>query len=76
MKLGYSKVLINESVIPDTDAHWEATGHDIAMLTMLSGLERTQQRWEALITQAGLRVNKIWVPSLMNGHSLIECELA
>jgi len=75
MKPGYSKLLINENVIPDTDAQWEATALDIMMLTLLSSRERTRENWQDLLTRAGLRIVKIW--TARNGaESLIECELA
>ena len=75
MKPGYSKVLINDNVIPETGAHWEATSTDIVMATMLSALERTHSHWEDMITRAGLKVVKIWYPRHVNGNSLIECEI-
>ena len=75
MKPGYSKLLINENVIPDMDAHWETTALDIMMLTLLSSRERTRENWEDLLTKGGLKINEIY--SARNGaESLIECELA
>ncbi|CAG9952303.1 unnamed protein product [Clonostachys rosea f. rosea IK726] len=75
MKPGYSKVLINENVIPDTGAQWEATGLDIMMMTLLSSRERTRENWETLLTKANLKIVKVW--TARNGaESLIECELA
>lgn len=75
MKPGYSKLLINENVIPDTGAHWETTGLDIMMLTLLSSRERTRENWQDLLGQGGLKISGIY--SARNGaESLIECELA
>ncbi|RBQ66854.1 hypothetical protein FVER14953_13014 [Fusarium verticillioides] len=74
MKPGYSKLLINENVIPNTGAQWEATALDIMMLTLLASRERTQQNWEKLLGEAGLKISNIW--TVANGvESLIECEL-
>lgn len=75
MTPGYSKILINENVIPDTQAHWEATALDMMMLTLLSSKERTAAQWRHLIEkEAELKVVKIW--DVGNGvESLIECEL-
>ncbi|KAF5540150.1 O-methyltransferase B [Fusarium mexicanum] len=74
MKPGYSKLLINENVIPNTGAQWEATALDIMMLTLLASRERTQQNWEKLLGEAGLKIYNIW--TVANGvESLIECEL-
>ncbi|KAJ4160377.1 hypothetical protein NW754_003502 [Fusarium falciforme] len=75
MKPGYSKLLINENVIPNTGAQWEATALDVMMLTLLASRERTQENWENLLGNAGLKVCNIW--TVANGvESLIECELA
>ena len=74
MKPGYSRILINENVIPLEKAQWEATALDIMMLTLLSSRERTQNDWEKLVGMAGLRINKIYTAA--NGvESIIECEL-
>lgn len=35
---------------------------DINMLTLLSGMERTEKQWRALIDQGGLNVIDIWRP--------------
>lgn len=73
MKPGYSKLLINENVLPPTGAQWEATALDIMMLTLLASRERTQANWESLLQKAGLKIVKIW--TVANGvESLIECE--
>lgn len=75
MERGYSKLLINENVIPDVKAHWEATALDIMMLTLFASKERTQAQWKHLLQdRAGLRIVEIW--DVGNGvESLIECEL-
>ncbi|KAF5007641.1 hypothetical protein FDECE_6027 [Fusarium decemcellulare] len=75
MKPGYSKLLINENVIPNTGAQWEATALDVMMLTLLASRERTEENWQSLLGKAGLKITKIW--TVANGvESLIECELA
>lgn len=75
MKPGYSKVLINENVIPETGAQWEATALDVMMLTLLASRERTRDNWDSLLSQAGLKIVNVW--TVANGvESLIECELA
>lgn len=75
MKPGYSKLLINENVIPETGAQWEATALDIMMLTLLASRERTRENWETLLGKAGLEIVSVW--TVANGvESLIECELS
>ncbi|CAG8075316.1 unnamed protein product [Penicillium nalgiovense] len=75
MKRGHSKVLINENVIPDTNAYWETTSLDIIMMADFASTERTEAHWHQLVESAGLKITKIW--SAQRGvESLIECELA
>jgi len=76
MESGYSKLLINENVIPDVGAHWETTALDMMMLALFASKERTFRQWKHLLEErAGLKIVKVWGGG--NGvESLIECELA
>ncbi|KAJ5184382.1 Winged helix-turn-helix transcription repressor DNA-binding, partial [Penicillium cf. griseofulvum] len=73
VKPGYSRLLINENVIPHTVAHWEATGLDMMMLTLFSAEERTTAAWYDLVERrAGLKI--INILGAGNGvESVIEC---
>lgn len=75
MKPGYSRLLINENVVPPERAQWEATALDIMMLTLLSSRERTEGDWRSLVEGlAGLKITNIYTAA--NGvESIIECEL-
>lgn len=75
MKPGHSKVLINENVIPDTNAYWETTSLDIIMMADFASTERTEGHWHKLLESAGLKITKIWTAQ-RGVESLIECELA
>ncbi|KAK4207014.1 S-adenosyl-L-methionine-dependent methyltransferase [Rhypophila decipiens] len=79
MKPGYSRLLIDEGVIPDTGASWEATGLDMILSGLLSSRERTRAEWTRLLEEkAGLKINKIYhyLGDASRGTtSLIECEL-
>lgn len=76
MRPGYSRILINENVIPTRNAYWETTALDMVMLAGFSAKERTEADWYHLIEElAGLKIVKIWE----GGHgveSLIEVHLA
>lgn len=75
MKPGYSRLLINENVIPESGADWQATALDMMMLTSLSSRERAMEDWLQLLEPAGLKIVEVWGGG--NGtESLIECELA
>lgn len=75
MKRGHSKVLINENVIPSTNAYWETTSLDIIMMSDFASTERTADDWHVLTEAAGLKISKIWT-ARRGVESLIECELA
>ncbi|KAL9636917.1 MAG: hypothetical protein Q9204_002070 [Flavoplaca sp. TL-2023a] len=75
MEKGYSKVLINELVVPNQCASWSVTSMDWLMLALGAVKERTENDWHRLIEQAGLKVTAIWTKE-HGSESLIECELA
>ena len=74
LEKGYSKLLINENVIPDQGAHWLSTALDIVMMASFSASERTEQNWRNLLKSAGFRIVKIWTYE-PGTESLIEAEL-
>ncbi|EWZ31442.1 S-adenosyl-L-methionine-dependent methyltransferase [Fusarium oxysporum Fo47] len=75
MKPGYSRLLINENVMPPFGAHWETTAMDMQMLSLLSTMERTRADWYHLLEDlAGLKIVQIWSGG-SGVESLIECEL-
>lgn len=74
MKPGYSKLLINENVIPKSKAPWEMTALDMVMLTLFCSKERTEDDWTNLMAANNLKIIKIWQGGKA-WESLIECEL-
>ncbi|KAL9120542.1 MAG: hypothetical protein Q9187_002898 [Circinaria calcarea] len=74
MEPGYSKLLINEAVIPDTGASWRYTSLDLFMLALASSTERTESQWRTLLESVGLTVTGIWTGG-KGGESLIEATL-
>ena len=75
MKPGFSKVLINEFVVPDLEASWAVTSMDWVMMALGAAKERTEKQWRALLEQSGLRIVYIWTYD-QGTESLIEAELA
>ena len=71
---GYSKLLINDFVIPDKGAHWRSTALDIMMMSCVSACERTEESWRALLESAGFKIVKIWTYE-PGTESLIEAEM-
>ncbi|KAI4124989.1 MAG: hypothetical protein LQ347_005526 [Umbilicaria vellea] len=74
MEKGYSKLLINELIVPDQDASWSITSMDWLMLALGAVKERTERNWRDLVEGAGMRVTGIWTVE-QGSESLIECEL-
>ena len=68
-----SVLLIDEMVVPDVKAHWQATQLDLLMMSALASCERTKAQWEALIPETGLKINKIYKYTDSLEDSIIEC---
>ncbi|KAF2660227.1 S-adenosyl-L-methionine-dependent methyltransferase [Lophiostoma macrostomum CBS 122681] len=75
MKPGYSKVLIFEWVLPDRAVPMYPALLDINMMAALNGRERTEAQWTRILTEAGLKINKVWING-PESEGLIEAELA
>ncbi|KAI4112941.1 MAG: hypothetical protein LQ345_005985 [Seirophora villosa] len=75
MTPGYSKLLVHDHVLPESQPHPQGTGYDLTMMVMVAALERTEPMWRKLLASAGFRIVKIWTSALMT-QSVIEAELA
>ena len=75
MKSGYSKLLLNEIVVPEKGASWPVTSMDWLMMALGGMKERTMKDWEAILHQAGLKIVKVFTYEL-SAESLIEAEVA
>lgn len=75
MKRGYSKVLINDFVVPNQGAHWSQTALDWELMASLGARHRTVAEHAALYAGAGLKMTGIWTHA-HSLDSLIELELA
>ena len=74
LEQGYSKVLINELVVPNVGASWSARSMDWLMLALGAVRERTEKDWRELLEGAGMKITKIWTYE-QGTESLIEAEL-
>ena len=74
MKRGYSKILIDDVVLPEVRVSRKSAFMDLSMMALETGAERTSQQWHDLLGSVGLRIEKIW-PSQVGLESLIEAEL-
>ena len=69
MKPKYSRLLINEWVVPAQKALKFMTAQDFNMLSSSGGMERTEALHREYIEAAGLKITKIWSA----GDRLSEC---
>lgn len=74
LEKGYSKILINELVVPDVRASYPITSMDWLMLALRAVHERTEQGWHHLLTSVGLKIAQIWTME-PGTESIIEAEL-
>ena len=58
MQKGYSRLLISDWVLPDTNVTLFPAQFDIFMMALISGMERTRTQWTKLLTTAGLEIVK------------------
>lgn len=70
----FSKLLINELIIPDSGVAWSVTSMDWLMMALGAVRERTASDWVALLESTGFRVVKIWTYE-EGTESLIEAEV-
>ncbi len=67
MKPGYSKLVLNEIVLPDKGSPLQMALWDMQMLVVLGGRERTERAWRQLLGSVGLEVAGIWQPPAAKG---------
>lgn len=70
----YSKILINENVVPDVGASWKITSLDWFMMALPALSERTEAQWRNLLSSVGLKITGIWTKA-PGVESLIEAVL-
>lgn len=69
MKPGYSRLLINECIIPERKPSRFMTVADMNMMS-LGGMDRTERQYRELIEAEGLKVESIYWP----GDEVSECD--
>lgn len=58
---GYSRIILDEIIIPDENAGWFETSVDLLMMEVHSAQERREKEWKSLVNEVpGLRVKQIW----------------
>lgn len=72
MDPSYSKVLINQWIIPTQRATSFMTHQDLNMMATASAMERTEEQTRQLLEGAGLRVVRTWRPDDVESECIIE----
>jgi hypothetical protein len=58
---GYSRIILDEIIVPDQNAGWFETSVDLLMMEVHSAQERREKEWKSLVNGVpGLRVKQIW----------------
>jgi hypothetical protein len=70
---GHSMLLINEWVVPDTNAPLYPCMLDINMMAGFSSMERTEKQWRNLLESAGFTIVKIY--SVPGNEACIQAEM-
>lgn len=60
LRRGYSKIVVNDFVVPDAGAHWSQTSLDWELMASLGARHRTVAEHVALYEGVGLRVAGVW----------------
>ncbi|KAL9045235.1 MAG: hypothetical protein Q9214_001696 [Letrouitia sp. 1 TL-2023] len=56
-----SIILIDDMVLPSTDAHYHAATLDMMVMSALAAMERSEKQWQSLLDAAGLKIQDIYV---------------
>ena len=72
MDPSYSKVLIQQWLVPTQHATPTMTHMDLTMMATLSAMERTEPQMHALLEGAGLKIAHIWKPADVESECTIE----
>lgn len=72
MRPGYSRLLVNEWVVPERGASRFMTAEDMNMLATAAGMERTERQHMGNLEAAGLRVERVWYAGDGFSESVIE----
>jgi demethylsterigmatocystin 6-O-methyltransferase len=71
-----SKILLDEVVLPDTGAYWQATLADLTMMVAFAGAERTSRKWHEIADRAGLKITQVHVFDARQGYAITVLEKA
>ncbi|KAK4505954.1 hypothetical protein PRZ48_003919 [Zasmidium cellare] len=68
----YSKVLIHDHVLPDSEQEIVPVAQDITMMTLCGTRERTRREWNELLARAGLKMVEVFASEDRSDMRVIE----
>lgn len=74
MKPAFSKLLISEFVLADTETASLPPSLDLQIMGLHAGVKRSEEQWRVLLGEAGLEVVRIW-RKVVAGECVIEARL-
>ena len=74
MAPGYSRLIVNEWVLPARGASSFMTAQDMSMMSLGGGMERTEAQHREYLEGAGLTVTALYRPGDAISESVIEVE--
>lgn len=66
-------ILIDEMILPETNAHRFQTQLDMTMMMGICAKERTEEQWKKVIEDAGLKIKNVYTYTRSLNDCLIEC---
>ncbi|KAK8139994.1 hypothetical protein PG984_000060 [Apiospora sp. TS-2023a] len=71
-----SVLLVDETVLPDTDVGFVAASIDLTMLGAFASMERTEAEWRALTESAGLELVRSYAYNALENETVMEMRLS
>ena len=68
-----SRVLINEWIIPQRGAGWQMAAQDLNVMSFFTSKERSEEEWETLLDQNGLKIIAVFRPDGSISEYVIKC---
>lgn len=76
MTPGYSRLIINDWIVPETNPSKFMVAQDMNLMTALGGMERTLPLHREYLEQAGLKITQVFYPGDRISEAVIEAEVA
>jgi hypothetical protein len=76
MRPGYSRLIVNEWIVPAKGASAFMTAQDMNMMSVGGGMERTEALHREYIEAAGLKISGIYGANDKISESVIEVQVA